>query len=429
MNLFLEACGASGPLLLGVGALGTGEHEARAFDLPFALVGRDPRSDVRLDNPEVSERHAYFQIVAGQLHCIDLGSRNGIYHGGRCRRNSYVERDQAVRIGPYRIRLLAGDAPRAAVDPESDEPAPALELSHRALRRSRCVLPEGLALVGSALDCSIRLIDPSVTNYHCSLIRTPKGVWIVDLLGVGGVRVNGQEIGYARLYEGDEVAVGQSVLRLSAGSEADRPPAPSAAPTPVEPPVVRNTANVPLMTSVALIPRAHEPERVSASDALQVAHATDLVDRIVAPLVQQFGMLQQQMVEEMNQARALMFDTFATLHQEQSAFLNHELEQLRQLSHELQTLRADLERQTRQLTEHVPIRLDAVSPMVPARTNGTHNRVVPAPRTTPEATAETADKIHAVLCDRISLIQQEQQSRWQKIMSLLPGSTPSKTPL
>ena len=35
-----------------------------------------------------------------------------------------------------------------------------------------------------------------------------------------------------------------------------------------------------------------------------------------------------------------MFETFATMHQEQSSFLNRELEQLRQLSQELQTLRA-----------------------------------------------------------------------------------------
>ena len=80
-----------------------------AFDLPFALVGRDPCSDLRLDSLEVSERHAYFQIVSGQLFCIDLGSRIGVYYGGRCRRSSHVERDQVVRIGPYRLRLLAGD--------------------------------------------------------------------------------------------------------------------------------------------------------------------------------------------------------------------------------------------------------------------------------------------------------------------------------
>ena len=53
---------------------------------------------------------------------------------------------------------------------------------------------------------------------------------------------------------------------------------------------------------VALIPRALEPERAGTGEVLQVAHAADLVDRIVAPLIQQFGMLQQQMVDEMNRS-------------------------------------------------------------------------------------------------------------------------------
>ena len=379
MNQFLEASGASGPLLLGVGVPGSADQETRAFDLPFVLVGRDPRSDLRLDSPEVSERHAYFQIVSGQLFCIDLGSRIGVYYGGRCRRSSQVERDQVVRIGPYRLRLLAGDALQDVAGWEAnEESAPVLVLSHRLLRQSRSVLPKGLSLVGSAADCGIRLIDPSVSNYHCSVIRTPQGVWIVDLLSAGGVRVNGQDVGYARLYDGDEVEIGHSVLRL--GSQRDT----SASVVPVEPPpppplesvvesVVEGAPAIPPHMPVAFIPRALEPDRAGTGEVLQVAHAADLVDRIVAPLIQQFGMLQQQMVDEMNQSRALMFDTFASMHQEQSSFLNRELEQLRQLSQELQTLRADLERQTRLFLERAPATM-------PALTNGGSHHLATFPR-------------------------------------------------
>ena len=118
----------------------------------------------------------------------------------------------------------------------------------------------------------------------------------------------------------------------------------------------RRRPAIPPHMPVAFIPRALEPDRAGTGEVLQVAHAADLVDRIVAPLIQQFGMLQQQMVDEMNQSRALMFDTFASMHQEQSSFLNRELEQLRQLSQELQTLRADLERQTRLFLEARPQR-------------------------------------------------------------------------
>lgn len=417
MNPFLNACGATGPLLLGIESPGASGGEARAFDLPFVLVGRDPQCDLRLDAPEVSDRHAYFQLVGGQLVCADLGSRFGVYQDGKCRRLTYVERDRAVRIGPYRIRLLAGDA--AGPDGLGGAPGPgpgplSLLLSHRSVRRSRAELPEGLSLVGSAADCAVRLLDTGVSAYHCSLANLPDGVWVVDLLGQGGVRANGHEVGYARLVAGDTLQVGHSEIRL--GGDPDDWPA--AAPEP------------------AALPAVDEP-------ALLGDRATDLVERIVTPLVSQVGLVQRQMVDELNQARAMMFETFSSLHQEQSAYLNRELEQLRQLSQDLHALRADLERQTRLLAERGPAarngaagssRLVAAdfdgrpvlrSPHAPAdgplRLNGPGRPR--APRDEPAgAGAATDHLVHAQLCERIGQFQQEQKTRWQRLLSRLPGA-------
>src|SRR5438132_1146256 len=110
MNPFLEACGATGPLSLNVASLGVA-GEVRGFDLPFVLIGRDPRADLRLTDPEVSERHAYLQLVDGRLLCVDLGSRIGVYLGGKCLRLGQLDHGRAIRIGPYRIRLFAGNDP------------------------------------------------------------------------------------------------------------------------------------------------------------------------------------------------------------------------------------------------------------------------------------------------------------------------------
>ena len=133
--------------------------------------------------------------------------------------------------------------------------------------------------------------------------------------------------------------IGHSVLRLGSRLDTVVPVEPSPLLEPAVEAVTEDAPAVPLHMPVALIPRALERDRAGSGEALQVAHAADLVDRIVAPLIQQFGMLQQQMVDEMNQSPAMMFETFASMHQEQSAFLNRELEQLRKLSQELQTLR------------------------------------------------------------------------------------------
>ena len=182
----------------------------------------------------MSDRHAYLQLVEGRLVCLDLGSRNSMSPGGRCRRLIDVDRESPIRVGPFRIRLLGGDDPAGTQGRDHGRTRYALELSHRALRKTHCDLPPGLSLVGSGIDCPIRLIDPSVSAYHCSIVHTAAGVWVVDLLGQGGVRVNGNEVSFARLMEGDHVDVGHSVLRLvSTAGE------PAAAVTPTAPPTGR----------------------------------------------------------------------------------------------------------------------------------------------------------------------------------------------
>ena len=154
MDEFLEACGASGPLRLAVeeahpSASGAGAG-ARVLEQPFAVIGRDPRCDVVLDHPEVSPRHVYLQIVNGRLLFIDLGSRSGVSHAGKRRKVGWLARDEALRIGPYRVRLHGGDSARGDAPslPAADAPMAfedgrvldamaAAELSHRAVRSSR----------------------------------------------------------------------------------------------------------------------------------------------------------------------------------------------------------------------------------------------------------------------------------------------------
>jgi chromosome segregation ATPase len=71
-----------------------------------------------------------------------------------------------------------------------------------------------LALVGSSSACRVRLRDASVSKYHCSLVGTPAGVWVVDLLSRTGTCLNGQPIRWALLSEGDRLQVGMYVLRV-----------------------------------------------------------------------------------------------------------------------------------------------------------------------------------------------------------------------
>lgn len=410
MDQFLSACGASGPLSLRIDSPDKPGGEVRAFDLPFVIVGSDPRSDLRLSDPEVSERHAYFQLIDGQLLCADLGSRIGVYQGGKCRRLSTMDRDQPVRIGPYRVRLLAGDSAPAA---DLDELPPVhLELTHRSVRKTRCEVPGGLVLVGSGADCRVRLVDPSVSTYHCSLVRTPEGLWVVDLLGQGGVRINGQEVSYARIHEGDAIAIGHSEIRL-------------------EPAEVTTSAPVPVPRFESEPVAIAIPASMPMSDVLPITQAAELVERVLAPMVNQVGRMQQQMVDEFHQARTAMFETFSTLHQEQTSFLNEELEKLHQLGQDLQALRADLERQTRQLADRQTETPPPPLPALPAAT--TQARATPRPSTfavkNERSLVAHNEQAHVLLCERITSIKEEHKSRWQRILAMIPGALQGKTTL
>lgn len=497
MNLFLAACGASGPLSLQVESPGL-PGETRAFDLPFVLIGRDARCDLRLSHSEVSERHAYLQVVDGQVLCVDLGSRSGVCQDGKRRRLIQLERNQSIRVGPFRIRLLGGDGPSPARG--GAEPAQTLvplDLTHRSVRQSRADLQGGFALVGSGADCPIRLVDPSVSHYHCSLVNTTRGLWVVDLLGEGGVRVNGHDVSYARVDPGDSLQIGHSVIRpaVSAspvvlprvvnGARPAEGPAPTTAvetripprseavatTTPVHVDASRTEPAAPPASALVLPARDASAEPVSpagGSDTLLPGEpSAEVFERLLAPMVGQMALMQQQILDEFQQARAMLLDTFASLHDEHSRFLNHELDQLRQLSQELHALRADLNQQTRQFAERnaavaassseatntglvasmtgSPVK--AAPPSVVSIPGGpaslhqagpnakiSRDRFAPLNSLPPTHNGQDApprhdERIHVALCDRISQIKEEHESRWRKLAAFLPLKLQTKTML
>ena len=77
MKLFLNTCGLDDSLQLVVEGPSLKEPELRLLHQPFAVIGRDPRSDVLLDHAEVSRRHVYLQMIEGRAFWIDLESRTG----------------------------------------------------------------------------------------------------------------------------------------------------------------------------------------------------------------------------------------------------------------------------------------------------------------------------------------------------------------
>ncbi len=77
-------------------------------------VGRAPDNDIVLQDAGVSGHHAVLCWEGGALCARDLGSTNGTLHNGARLARCALGIGDVVRIGPFELRLLTGDAPPVA---------------------------------------------------------------------------------------------------------------------------------------------------------------------------------------------------------------------------------------------------------------------------------------------------------------------------
>lgn len=107
---------------------------------------------------------------------------------------------------------------------------------------SEYTLGNGTISVGRGADNQIVIPDLSVSRHHVTFEKTAQGFWVRDLGSGNGTRVNGKDVKDHALRHGDEVAIGDSVLRfveeggvVVKGGKVKRPP-PEAAPPPAAAP-------------------------------------------------------------------------------------------------------------------------------------------------------------------------------------------------
>ena len=58
------------------------------------------------------------------------------------------------------------------------------------------------------------LTDESVSKFHAAPVRTPLGVWVIDLLAREGTYVNGERVSWAWLSDGDTLRIGSFTFIL-----------------------------------------------------------------------------------------------------------------------------------------------------------------------------------------------------------------------
>jgi pSer/pThr/pTyr-binding forkhead associated (FHA) protein len=392
MKSFLTACGLAGPLQLVVETQSAEEGELRLLHQPFALIGRDPQADLVLDHVRVSRRHVYFQVIEGRAFWVDLESRTGTRADGASQKSGWLEGGRTLCVGPYVIRRFVGDSQIGNDPPQGKLP---LEAPFVAVGYNHASLPEValeflngpsqatawpvrrvLSLIGSASGCKFRLTDASVSRFHGSFLRTSAGLWIVNLLGQGGITVNEVPVRFSHLADGDLLRIGRYQIRvrcrLGRQGIAKELPDRTSAKALTRPPRRERVSNgfkspdwaaaaVPFVPGTEVATQAQFPLAIPALSALtdieiMASEATfplklappGSTESILVPLINQFGFMQQQMFDQFQQAMAMMVQMFGTMHREQMEMIQAELAGLHDLTEEFHALKKELANRTQE---------------------------------------------------------------------------------
>ena len=179
-------------------------------------VGRDPLSDIVIDDARVSWHHAVLRPNADHWTLWDENSTNGTYADGRRVHEWDVGPGSVIRFGN------PADGPSAVL---ADRPPPAperpsavsLPAATGTFRQPTTVrpLPARMVRIGRGGDNDLVVDDLIVSRRHAELRALPDGTYeIVDLGSHNGTFLNGQPVTRARIDEGDIVGIGHSAFCL-----------------------------------------------------------------------------------------------------------------------------------------------------------------------------------------------------------------------
>ena len=76
------------------------------LDQPVTTAGRNPGSDIFLDDVTVSRRHAEFRLENGEFWVVDIGSLNGTYLNRKPVQSAVLANGDEIQIGTFRLVFL-----------------------------------------------------------------------------------------------------------------------------------------------------------------------------------------------------------------------------------------------------------------------------------------------------------------------------------
>ncbi len=343
MDAFLHACGVYPALELEVEATSKSRSLRYCLRQPFAIVGRHPAADLYLDSDGIRPRHVYFQAIEGRIACINVSMTGTIQTNvAEVETFAWLEPNESVHFGNRSVKLLQDEFEHSVRQDVADPlmPGSAWEIfgpritleilnEEEGTTRKTWLVDRLLTLVGRAPKCAIQLNHDLISNIHCSLVLTSMGLWVVDLLGRGGVLMNEQPVRMAQLGLEDEMRLGPFRIRLQE--------IPVAISIPEESKAFR-----PLLTPAGEILLPPPPAPQGSHHQIRMYHTpwpgnvghADVLEELLEKLQNMHG----PMFQQYQQVITKMMATFETLDPQQQEEVKKELKRLHDLSQEVESL-------------------------------------------------------------------------------------------
>ena len=405
---------ASGAFTLRIAGPGSGSGSVAdvVVDRPFAVLGRVAGlagHALTIDDPAVSLRHAYFHLDARGLFVVDLASRTGTRIGPRGELSGWLRPGHWLEVAGRRIEVraleLVGEPPRDGdpgnpLDDAGDAPLPRLTLFPEDGSREPLLLNSEFVFVGRSASCGVTVASASAMKVHCLLVRGPRGVYAVDLVGRGVWRNDLPVKGASPLLDGDSLMIGSSRFQC----RIDAPGAFRAGPP---------ALSLGMGTSA---PPAPPPAVVDAGGAILEGFASPpplhLVPAEAQAAVLGWMMGQLQARQDESSRRQAEFQTelvrlVAEIHRDNHAVLNRHLERADAIHREISELRDQIRRRFGDdAAAHIPA---LAAPKLPPL------KITPIPPPDdPEAAANW-------LITRVNQLDQENRKGWKDLLGRLAG--------
>ena len=369
---------------------------------PYAIVGRSSGADLRIDDPAISGRHLYLHLYRRGVFAVDLLTRSGTRDSTGLITTTWVPVGASLELAGYQVELVEMRIHGVPLTPSPCQDDPIAEftavdtlqvtLVPRSPRESRWILNSELVFLGRSAGCGVRVDGGSAARIHGVIARTPRGIYLVDLIG-RLIGLNRRPIrGAATLHNGDILTVGSAEFTVQ-----------------IEPPqstfpAILEKSVEGFSLSTSLVARNHDPVLIPRKFQ---GSPTDTQEAFLAWLFGLFQAGQGEMLRRQGEFQAAMTDAMEGMREENAAFLNLHLAKMDQVQSEIATLRGLIQNLDKTTTDPALTKPDRIK--IPAR-----------PNSSDDATASAATT--AWLLNRIGTLEDESRTSWRDLFSRLGSS-------